>query len=382
MTVARPRYRWACLGLLAFLLGGGLAHAETGPRLGVVSTLSGEVTVTRAGSQAPVPLKFKDDVVTGDTIVTAKGAVARLLLGSVLATVREQSSVVAREERGAIALDLRKGMLGLNVSGQQRAGPPVQLTTPSTRALVGRGTVMVRIAPTPPGQTSVFVLAGSAEVFARSAASRPALVVEAPRALTVTGRTVGRTRDLSPEESARLQALLRPGSPQHATAPDAVVKETVRRGKATAAKELAKHPELGRPGVSGGTERIGGALPGSAGRSSGTADAPQVPGAGPGGGGGERAVPPVHSPPLVTTPSPGTSGGSSGGGGTGGSSGGPPGLKITVDLNKVAPGVSPTGKDADAAASVRRDQVLPPAAKQRLPQQQLQQQQLQKQLGR
>jgi hypothetical protein len=237
----------------------GLGLAESGQGLGVVSTLTGQATVRRSGSGAPVPLKFRDAVSAGDTISTAKGAVVRLLLGeTALAQIREHSSLALRRDGEALTLELRTGSVGLNVAGQPKGGQTIQVLTPNARAVLGRGTVVLRAARTPKAQTqtTVYVLAGSADLFLRDVARRPPVVLAAARKLIVTGRTMGAARVLTAAESEQLAAQFRPGALRHATAPPEVVKDTVRRGKASAAKELAKYPELGRPGAVGPTTRV------------------------------------------------------------------------------------------------------------------------------
>src|SRR5690348_11032478 len=56
-----------------------LASAQA-TKAGVVTTLEGNVTVTRV-TLAPQPLKFKDDVFVDDKVVTGEQSIARMLLG-------------------------------------------------------------------------------------------------------------------------------------------------------------------------------------------------------------------------------------------------------------------------------------------------------------
>jgi len=81
--------------VLAMSLG---AHAEGQERAGVVTTLEGNVTVTRASLPRTAPLKFKDDILVHDRIVTGKDSAVRILLGGrAVVTVREHSAVTITE---------------------------------------------------------------------------------------------------------------------------------------------------------------------------------------------------------------------------------------------------------------------------------------------
>ena len=66
--------------VLTLALGLG-AHATAQERAGVVTTVEGNVTVTRASLSQPAPLKFKDDIFVKDRVATGPNSVARILLG-------------------------------------------------------------------------------------------------------------------------------------------------------------------------------------------------------------------------------------------------------------------------------------------------------------
>ncbi|MBI1963511.1 MAG: hypothetical protein HYS37_09075, partial [Candidatus Rokubacteria bacterium] len=51
------------------------------PRAGIVTTVEGPVTVTRAALREPALLKFRDEVFVQDRITTGERAVIRILLG-------------------------------------------------------------------------------------------------------------------------------------------------------------------------------------------------------------------------------------------------------------------------------------------------------------
>src|SRR5438552_2710857 len=57
-------------------------------KAGVVTTLQGTATVTRASLSQPQPLKFRDDVFVHDRVVTGDDSVARILLGGTAIVTR------------------------------------------------------------------------------------------------------------------------------------------------------------------------------------------------------------------------------------------------------------------------------------------------------
>ena len=79
----------AVAAVLASTVSVGWAQA---PKAGIVTTLEGNVTATRAAA-APIALRFKDDVFLQDRITTAEQSLARMLLGGkAVVTVRERSA--------------------------------------------------------------------------------------------------------------------------------------------------------------------------------------------------------------------------------------------------------------------------------------------------
>ena len=98
-----------------------------GERVGVVTTLEGNVTARRAVLPQPVPLKFKDDVFFRDTITTGDQSLARVLLGGKsIVTVRERSVVTITESPGRSYISLESGKIGLAVAREKLA--PGELT--------------------------------------------------------------------------------------------------------------------------------------------------------------------------------------------------------------------------------------------------------------
>src|SRR5437016_10338014 len=69
-------------GFLALLLLPTLAPAQTRQGLGIISTISGQATVSRVSLPQPQPLQFKDSVFDRDRISTAENSTVRWLIGS------------------------------------------------------------------------------------------------------------------------------------------------------------------------------------------------------------------------------------------------------------------------------------------------------------
>jgi hypothetical protein len=146
---------------------------EPGESVGVVTTLTGTVTVARATLPSPQPLRFKDDVFVRDRISTAERSVVRVLLGGrALVTVRELSAFTVTEEAGRSTIDLKSGKIAMGVLRQRmRPGEVIEIRTPNAIAAV-RGTVLVvELIPEPGGPggtprytTKVHVLHGLVEV--------------------------------------------------------------------------------------------------------------------------------------------------------------------------------------------------------------------------
>src|SRR5438874_11276240 len=80
-------------------------------KAGVVTTLEGNVTVTRV-TLAPQPLKFRDDVFVNDKVTTGEQSIARMLLGGkAVVTVRERSALTITEVPGKATIDLAVGKI-------------------------------------------------------------------------------------------------------------------------------------------------------------------------------------------------------------------------------------------------------------------------------
>ncbi len=140
LRVVRPAIVCFSVSLVAVLPS--LASAQ-GTKAGVVTTLEGNVTVTRV-TLAPQPLKFRDDVFVNDKVVTGDQSLARMLLGGkAVVTVRERSSLTITETPGKATIDLEAGKIAVAVA-KDKMRPGESLEIRAANAVAGvRGTVVV-----------------------------------------------------------------------------------------------------------------------------------------------------------------------------------------------------------------------------------------------
>ncbi len=227
------------LAFLMLLIFDNFASAGSKQPVAVVSTLSGDVTVARAGGS--IPLKFKDETFPDDIIRTADQSVVRLLLlrEKALMTVQQRSVLTLGEEQGTLTVTLKTGQIGLSVADRRlRAGTPLQIETPNVQAALGHGNVVLNTDTISSRvQTTVYVVDGSVEISLRSTGTQRSVKIEGPRKLTVVGKALGTARTLSAAESTQLLAELRATSPQHLNAPREIEGVIVRHGRAEAAKQ-------------------------------------------------------------------------------------------------------------------------------------------------
>ena len=160
------------------------------PRAGVVTTLEGNVTVTRAALPQPQPLKFKDDVFQNDKITTGDKAIARMLLGGkALVTVRERSSLTITEIPGKSTIDLDAGKIALAVAkDKMKPGESIEIRTQNAVAGV-RGTVVVAEVSRPTAQGTQPGLAPAAALVTTFYVLRGQ--IEAIQLNALTGQPVG-----------------------------------------------------------------------------------------------------------------------------------------------------------------------------------------------
>src|SRR6059036_1901601 len=113
-------------------------------KAGVVTTLQGTATVTRASLSQPQPLKFRDDVFVQDRVVTGDDSVARILLGGkAIVTVRERSTLTISEAPGVSTVNVGLGRAAIAVAKERmKPGETIEIKTPNAIAGI-RGTIVV-----------------------------------------------------------------------------------------------------------------------------------------------------------------------------------------------------------------------------------------------
>ncbi len=190
------------------LVAPGPANAQTGPSVGVVTTLAGEATVARAMRTQPISLRRYDDVYPQDQIATRERSLVRVLLGNkALLTVRELTVLTITEGSGRATVDVQSGKLGLAaVRRLMSPGEVIELRTPNAVVAV-RGTVLVvETVPDAPGQapshsgavvTNVHLLHGKLDVWLRNAPAVAPVQLESQQTLQVVGNVMGPVRPMS-----------------------------------------------------------------------------------------------------------------------------------------------------------------------------------------
>src|SRR5438093_136166 len=104
------RIQWVRLALVALVVAVPATAFAQPTKAGVVTTVLGTATVSRASLSQPVPLKFKDDVFAQDRVSTGDDSVARILLGGrAIVTVRERSSLTITEVPHVSTIDVGVG---------------------------------------------------------------------------------------------------------------------------------------------------------------------------------------------------------------------------------------------------------------------------------
>src|SRR2546422_7935909 len=113
-------------------------------KAGVVTTLHGTATVSRASLSQPLPLKFKDDVFVQDRLNTGDDSVARILLGGkAIVTVRERSSLTITEVPGVSTVNIGVGRAAIAVAKERmKPGETIEIRTPNAVAGI-RGTIVI-----------------------------------------------------------------------------------------------------------------------------------------------------------------------------------------------------------------------------------------------
>jgi hypothetical protein len=203
----------------AVLIFPSLAPAQTSQGLGVVSTISGQATISRTSLPQPVPLQFKDSVFDRDRIATAENSTVRVLMGGkALVTVRELSVLTITEEMNRSTVDLQSGKVALGVLHQKmRPGESIEVRTHNAVAAV-RGTVIVvevvqasaQVGGGPTGlTTNVHVLHGAADVTPTNIPNAAPIRVQQFQTYSQIGNVLGQIRPLTPTAVNQLISNLR-----------------------------------------------------------------------------------------------------------------------------------------------------------------------------
>lgn len=236
----------------------GYARAQGQSGVGVVTTLVGEATVTRAAMAQDQVLKRRDDVFPQDRITTREHSLVHVLMGGkALLAVRELSVLTVTEEGGRATVTLQSGKVGLAVVRERmRPGEVIEVHTPHAVAAV-RGTVLVvEIVPdSSDGNrlgtfTNVHLLHGKLDVSLRSEPGAAPVQMETLQSVTVSAHTLGAVRPLSPAAAAAVTANLKPNQPTPAALPEKFQSALVGRQQvlAVATAERAMGSGPGRKG--------------------------------------------------------------------------------------------------------------------------------------
>jgi hypothetical protein len=204
----------ATLGSLSLALSLGFAvPASSEDKVGVVTTVVGPVTVTRASTPAE-PLKFKDDIFLRDRVTTGDSAMTRILMGGkVVVTARERSTLTITEVPGLSTIDLSSGRIAVAVDKtRMKPGERVHIRTPNAIAGV-RGTVL--IVETFQKTSTVTVLTGLVEVVRLDPATGgvvgPVTPVAAQQTVSVRNNVLPpRAQNISRERAERLSQEFTP----------------------------------------------------------------------------------------------------------------------------------------------------------------------------
>jgi hypothetical protein len=194
-------------------------QAEAQERAGVVTTLEGHVTVSRASLSEPAPLKFKDDVFVKDRIATGTNSIARILLGGrAVVTVREHSVVTITEVPGVSTVDVAAGRAAVAVAREKmRAGDLVEVRTPNAVAGI-RGTVIVAEV-LDPSHSVITVLKGMIDVKRIDGGhlvGNPTIVTALQRVTIEDRAPVSAPQSIAPDAATRLGQEFRMAPPRPA----------------------------------------------------------------------------------------------------------------------------------------------------------------------
>ena len=223
--------RFFVLAMIAVVIVAPSVSAQGNPA-GVITTLEGKVTASRAATPQPLALKFKDPVYFQDRIATAEQSLARVLLGGkAVVTVRERSVLTITQTPNVATIALQSGKFALAVApDKMQAGERIDIRTPNAVAGV-RGTVVIaetQGSPSAPStlQTDLFLVQGTLDNVnaidpATGAPIGPARTLSVMEQFRVVGIGPGTVSPIRPDQLGAIRAGLQPsGSKPPAARPD------------------------------------------------------------------------------------------------------------------------------------------------------------------
>jgi hypothetical protein len=205
---------------------------ETPDRLGVVTSLAGSPTLSRASLPNARPLAFRDEILAGDTIRTpGAGALVRVLVTgrAALLSVAARSVVRLAEDGGAIVVRVESGKVSVVAEGPAGASPrPARIDAGAVLATL-RGAAAV--AEVRDGTVTLSVLRGEVALVRRAGESGPPLILRALEAVRVVGDAFGPVEPLTVESAAMALGEFRLGPtaprPGSDPAPDVVSRQVL-----------------------------------------------------------------------------------------------------------------------------------------------------------
>ncbi len=219
------RIQWVRLALTALVVAVPATAFAQPTKAGVVTTVLGTATVSRASLSQPVPLKFKDDVFAQDRVSTGDDSVARILLGGkAIVTVRERSSLTITEVPHVSTIDVGVGRAAIAVAKERmKPGETIEIRTPNAVAGI-RGTIVVvevdrttaPAAQDPATFTTRFTVITGEVLVRQLQGGQPfgsGVTLGANQQAQLTGHTPPVTRSLSPSEAGQLSKSFKTTKP-------------------------------------------------------------------------------------------------------------------------------------------------------------------------
>src|SRR5256885_5840885 len=203
------RIQWVRRALTALVVAVPATAFAQPTKAGVVTTVLGTATVSRASLSQPVPLKFKDDVFAQDRVSTGDDSVARILLGGkAIVTVRERSSLTITEVPHVSTIDVGVGRAAIAVAKERmKPGETIEIRTPNAVAGIRGTIVVVEVDQGPAALTTRFTVITGEVLVRQLQGGQPfggGVTLGANQQAQFTGHTPPATRSLSSSEARQL----------------------------------------------------------------------------------------------------------------------------------------------------------------------------------